>query len=56
MVLVLVALGGHELSAQTGAFKRTVLQKADLSTPGREVVQVLVEIPRRVSLSLRPFP
>jgi len=45
MVLVLVALGGHELSAQTAAFKRTVLQKADLSTPGREMVQALVEIP-----------
>jgi quercetin dioxygenase-like cupin family protein len=45
MVLALVALGAHELSAQPGAFKRTVLQKADLSTPGREVVQALVEIP-----------
>src|SRR3989454_6349225 len=45
MVVVLVALGAHALSAQPAAFKRTVLQKADLSTPGREVVQALVEIP-----------
>jgi quercetin dioxygenase-like cupin family protein len=45
IALALVALGAHELGAQTGAFKRTVLQKADLSTPGREVVQALVEIP-----------
>jgi quercetin dioxygenase-like cupin family protein len=45
IVLALVALGAHGLSAQPAAFKRTVLQKADLSTPGREVVQALVEIP-----------
>jgi quercetin dioxygenase-like cupin family protein len=45
VLALVVALGAHELSAQPGAFKRTVLQKADLSTPGREVVQALVEIP-----------
>ncbi len=45
LVVVLVALGAHSLSAQPAAFKRTVLQKADLSTPGRELVQALVEIP-----------
>jgi quercetin dioxygenase-like cupin family protein len=45
IVVVLVALGAHVVSAQPAAFKRTVLQKADLSTPGREVVQALVEIP-----------
>jgi len=45
MVVVLVALGAHALSAQPVAFKRTVLQKADLSTPGRELVQAMVEIP-----------
>jgi len=45
IAVVLVALGAHALSAQPAAFKRTVLQKADLSTPGREVVQALVEIP-----------
>src|SRR5207245_8626817 len=45
IAVVLVALGAHALSAQPAAFKRTVLRKADLSTPGREVVQALVEIP-----------
>jgi quercetin dioxygenase-like cupin family protein len=44
IVVVAVAFGAHGLSAQPAAFKRTVLQKADLSTPGREVVQALVEI------------
>jgi hypothetical protein len=38
-VMVLVALGAHAPSAQPAAFKRTVLQKADVSTPGCEVVQ-----------------
>src|SRR3979490_937673 len=45
IAVVLVALGAHALSAQPAAFKRAVLQKADLSTPGRELVQALVEIP-----------
>jgi len=45
IVVVLVTLGAHVVSAQPAALKRTVLQKADLSTPGREVVQALVEIP-----------
>ena len=45
IVVVAVAFGAQVLSAQPAAFKRTVLQKADLSTPGREVVQALVEIP-----------
>ena len=45
IIVILMALGAHALSAQPAAFKRTVLQKADLSTPGRELVQALVEIP-----------
>jgi quercetin dioxygenase-like cupin family protein len=45
IALAVVAFSAHGLDAQTGAFKRTVLQKTDLSTPGREVVQALVEIP-----------
>ena len=49
IVVVLVALGAHSLGAQpAAAFKRTVLQRADLSTPGRELVQALVEIPSGV--------
>ena len=35
----------HALYAQQPAFKRTVLQRADLSAPGREGVTALVEIP-----------
>jgi quercetin dioxygenase-like cupin family protein len=31
------------LAAQQPAFKRTVLQQADLSSPGREVVQAVAE-------------
>ena len=31
------------ISAQAPGFKRTVVQQADLSTPGREVVQALVD-------------
>jgi quercetin dioxygenase-like cupin family protein len=31
------------LAAQSPSFKRTVLQQGDLSAPGREVVQALVE-------------
>ena len=53
IALALVALGAHELGTQTGAFKRTVLQKADLSTPGREVVQALVEMAKPLAT---PFP
>src|SRR5207245_5819249 len=45
IAVVLVALGAHALSAQPAAFKRTVLRKADLSTPGRAVVPALVELP-----------
>jgi quercetin dioxygenase-like cupin family protein len=32
-------------AAQQPAFKRTELQRADLSAPGREVVQAIAEIP-----------
>jgi quercetin dioxygenase-like cupin family protein len=38
--LVLVGTG---VGAQQPTFKRTVVQQADLSVPGREVVQALVE-------------
>jgi quercetin dioxygenase-like cupin family protein len=56
MVVVLVALGAHALSAQPVAFKRTVLQKADLSTPGRELVQAMVEIPGGVRPGTHTHP
>ncbi|MBI4247284.1 MAG: cupin domain-containing protein [Candidatus Rokubacteria bacterium] len=41
-------LGDQEVLARRGhpaGPKRTILQKSDASAPGREVVQVLVEIP-----------
>ena len=34
-------------AAQQPAFKRTELQRADLSAPGREVVQAIAEISAR---------
>jgi len=37
------AFGIQSLNAQQPAFKRVELQKQDLSTPGREVVQARVE-------------
>jgi hypothetical protein len=43
--LVLALLGAGPLNAQQPAFKRTVVQKQDLSVPGREVVQAVAEIP-----------
>jgi quercetin dioxygenase-like cupin family protein len=38
-----LVVAGTIASAQAPTFKRTVVQQADLSTPGREVVQALVE-------------
>ena len=43
LVASLAAFGIHALNAQTATFKRTVLQKGDLSVPGREAVQVRAE-------------
>lgn len=45
VVVISVALSVHALSAQPAGLKRTILQKRDVSAPGREVVQALVEIP-----------
>jgi quercetin dioxygenase-like cupin family protein len=42
-MLMLAALGS--LAAQAPAFKRTILQQVDLSTPGREAVMAMVEFP-----------
>lgn len=44
IVATFVALGALVVvSAQQAGFKRTVLQQADLSTPGREVVTAIAE-------------
>jgi quercetin dioxygenase-like cupin family protein len=40
-----IALGAGTLAAQQAAFTRTVLQKIDLTAPGREAVQVRAEFP-----------
>ena len=44
------------LSAQQPAFKRTVVQKQDLSVPGREVVQAVAEIPAGVAAGKHTHP
>ncbi len=41
LVAVLVVVGG--VSAQQPGFSRTVIQRGDLSTPGREVVSAIAE-------------
>ena len=38
-----IALAQHSASAEESEIRRTALQRHDLSVPGREVVQVLVE-------------
>ena len=43
IIAAALLVAGTVTSAQTPAFKRTVVQQGDLSTPGREVVQALVE-------------
>ena len=43
VIAAALAFTGIVTSAQAPAFKRTVVQQGDLSTPGREVVQALVE-------------
>jgi len=43
-------------AAQQPTFKRTELQRADLSAPGREVVQAIAEIPAGVSAGRHTHP
>ncbi len=58
--LAIVALVGtwgmQALNAQQPAFKRTVLQKGDLSAPGREGVTALAEIPAGVAVGKHTHP
>jgi quercetin dioxygenase-like cupin family protein len=49
-------LGGETIDAQTPAFKRTVVQKQDLSVAGREVVQAVAEIPAGVAAGRHTHP
>lgn len=42
--------------AQQPGFKRTLLQRADLTAPGREVVQAIAEIPEGVAAGRHTHP
>jgi quercetin dioxygenase-like cupin family protein len=55
---VLVIAGGYGLysSAQQRGIKRTELQRHDLSTPGREVIQVRVDLDAGVSFPAHSHP
>jgi quercetin dioxygenase-like cupin family protein len=48
VVAVVVALTGI-VAAQQPAFKRTVLQQADISVPGREVISAVAEFDPRAT-------
>jgi quercetin dioxygenase-like cupin family protein len=50
------ALALHLASAQQPGVKRTELQRHDLSVPGREVVQVRVEVDSGVALPMHTHP
>lgn len=50
------ALGLHLASAQQPGVKRTELQRHDLSVPGREMVQVRVEVDPGVALPVHTHP
>ena len=56
LVALIGALGVTALYAQPAAFKRTVLQKGDLSVPGREAVTALAEIPGGVRVGKHTHP
>ena len=55
VTVVGIALTGV-LAAQQPAFKRTVLQQADLSTAGREVVQAVAEFEPRATPGRHTHP
>ena len=44
------------LAAQQPAFKRTVLQQSDISTPGREVVQAIADFEPRATPGRHTHP
>jgi quercetin dioxygenase-like cupin family protein len=51
-----LAIGAGVVLAQQPAVKRTDLQRHDLSVPGREVVQVIVELAPGVTASAHTHP
>jgi quercetin dioxygenase-like cupin family protein len=58
--LALVALTGtlgvQVLNAQQAAFKRTILQRGDISVPGREAVTAQADIPAGVRVGRHTHP
>jgi quercetin dioxygenase-like cupin family protein len=54
--LVLALLFATTLNAQQPGFKRTVIQKQDLSVAGREVVQAVAEIPGGMNAGRHTHP
>ena len=56
LLAVVSPLALHLASAQQPGVKRTELQRHDLSVPGREVVQVRVDIDPGVSLPMHSHP
>ena len=54
--LALALLFATTLSAQQPGFKRTVIQKQDLSVAGREVVQAVAEIPAGMNAGRHTHP
>jgi quercetin dioxygenase-like cupin family protein len=55
-VLLVAALALHAVSAQQQGVKRTELQRHDLSVPGREVIQVRVDLDPGVTFPLHSHP
>jgi quercetin dioxygenase-like cupin family protein len=56
MVIVGSALALHLASAQQQGVKRTELQRYDLSIPGREMIQVRVDLDPGVTFPLHSHP
>lgn len=57
LFLAAAALAGAAAAfAQQPGFKRTLLQRADLTAPGREVVQAIAEIPEGVAAGRHTHP
>jgi quercetin dioxygenase-like cupin family protein len=56
MLVVASGLALHSASAQQQGVKRTELQRHDLSIPGREVIQVRVDLDPGVTFPLHSHP
>ena len=56
LLIVVTGLALHVARAQQPGIKRTDLQRHDLSVPGREVVQVRVELAPGVSFPKHTHP